>query len=95
MCLKIRCDGECEKFCKIFWEVNKAQDCSETLSGPKHSRGDHWPGRMICNATSGGQADKRRAADKPNEALFSLWKILDFATLALSFVYGKYYPIID
>ena len=25
MRLKIRCDGECEKFCKICWEVNKAQ----------------------------------------------------------------------
>jgi len=25
MCLKIRCDGESEKFCKIFWELNKAQ----------------------------------------------------------------------
>ena len=24
MRLKIRCYGECEKFCKIFWEVNKA-----------------------------------------------------------------------
>jgi len=24
MRLKIRCDGESEKFCKIFWEVNKA-----------------------------------------------------------------------
>ena len=24
MCLKIRCDGESEKFCKIFWELNKA-----------------------------------------------------------------------
>jgi len=24
MCLKIRCDGECEKFCKFFREVNKA-----------------------------------------------------------------------
>ena len=23
MRLKIRCDGESEKFCKIFWEVNK------------------------------------------------------------------------
>jgi len=23
MHLKIRCDGESEKFCKIFWEVNK------------------------------------------------------------------------
>jgi len=30
-----------------------------------------------------------------SEALFSLRKILDFATVALSFVYGKYYPIID
>jgi hypothetical protein len=25
MCLKIRCDGESEKFCKIFWELNRAQ----------------------------------------------------------------------
>jgi len=24
MRLKIRCDEKCEKFCKIFWEVNKA-----------------------------------------------------------------------
>jgi len=24
MCLKIRCDGKSEKFCKIFWELNKA-----------------------------------------------------------------------
>ena len=24
MRLKIRCDGKCEKFCKIFWELNKA-----------------------------------------------------------------------
>ena len=28
-------------------------------------------------------------------ALFSLRKILDFATVALSFVCGKYYSIID
>jgi hypothetical protein len=26
MRLKIRCDGESEKFCKIFWELNKAMD---------------------------------------------------------------------
>jgi hypothetical protein len=24
MRLKIRCDGESEKFCKTFWELNKA-----------------------------------------------------------------------
>jgi len=24
MGLKIRCDRKCEKFCKIFWKVNKA-----------------------------------------------------------------------
>ena len=24
MCLKIRYDGKCEKFCKIFWKLNKA-----------------------------------------------------------------------
>jgi len=28
MRLKIRCDGESEKFCKIFWELNKAQASS-------------------------------------------------------------------
>ena len=32
---------------------------------------------------------------KQVEALFSLRKNLDFATVALSFVCGKYYPIID
>ena len=25
MRLKIRCDGNSEKFCKFFWELNKAQ----------------------------------------------------------------------
>jgi len=29
MRLKIQCDEECEKFCKIFWEVNKAQVVGE------------------------------------------------------------------
>jgi len=29
MRLKIRCDGECENFCKIFWEVNEALAPSE------------------------------------------------------------------
>jgi hypothetical protein len=24
MCHKIRCDGECEKIYKLFWELNKA-----------------------------------------------------------------------
>ena len=31
MCLKIRCDGESEKFCKIFWELNKAANKSLLL----------------------------------------------------------------
>jgi hypothetical protein len=26
MCPKIRCDGESEKFCKFFWELNRALD---------------------------------------------------------------------
>ena len=30
MRLKIRCDGESEKFCKIFWELNKALVNSST-----------------------------------------------------------------
>ena len=32
MCLKIRCDGKSEKFCKIFCEVNKAQEKSSESS---------------------------------------------------------------
>jgi len=37
MCLKIRCDGKSEKFCKIFYELNKAQlllVCVVSLSLP-------------------------------------------------------------
>jgi len=35
MCLKIRCDGESEKFCKFFCEVNKAWEWDrETLPHP-------------------------------------------------------------
>ena len=46
MRLKIRCDGECEKFCKIFWEVNKALDRNLILAS--HSMDDRnqlptWP----------------------------------------------------
>jgi len=33
MCLKIRCDGESEKFCKIFWELNKASGKLERVAG--------------------------------------------------------------
>jgi hypothetical protein len=29
MCQKIRCDGESEKFCKFFWELNRALVCCE------------------------------------------------------------------
>jgi len=36
MCLKIRCDGESEKFCKFFWELNKPVACAEC--GLEHFR---------------------------------------------------------
>ena len=32
MCLKIRCDRESEKFCKIFWELNKARSSKPSAS---------------------------------------------------------------
>ena len=32
MRLKIRCDEESEKFCKIFWELNKAQAKARAMS---------------------------------------------------------------
>ena len=38
MRLKIRCDGECEKFCKIFWELNKALDPTKNQKVFKISR---------------------------------------------------------
>jgi len=31
MCLKIRCDGESEKFCKFFWKLNKARHIDDDL----------------------------------------------------------------
>jgi hypothetical protein len=34
MWLKIRCDEESEKFCKIFFEPNKALSCPLLLVGP-------------------------------------------------------------
>ena len=34
MCLKIRCDEESGKFCKIFWELNKARVTTHTVSSP-------------------------------------------------------------
>jgi hypothetical protein len=36
MCLKIRCDGESEKFCKFFWEVNKAKAAIDIANNPVH-----------------------------------------------------------
>jgi hypothetical protein len=32
MCLKIRCDGKSEKFCKIFWELNRASQSTSFLN---------------------------------------------------------------
>ena len=43
----------------------------------------HWPFRALNSRSSRGSA------------LFRCEKILDFATVALSFVCGKYYPIMD
>ena len=58
MRLKIRCDGECEKFCKIFWEVNKASVLffiSIRMGGHLSSTSyfHHWPKdinilRLLC-----------------------------------------------
>jgi hypothetical protein len=32
MCPKIRCDGESKKFCKIFWELNRALICFRAVN---------------------------------------------------------------
>jgi hypothetical protein len=38
MCSKIRCDGESEKFCKIFWELNWALLYSFRQTRTEHGR---------------------------------------------------------
>ena len=43
MRLKIRCDGECEKFSKIFWELNTAQIASDfQIASPVWSQTLFW-----------------------------------------------------
>jgi len=39
MRLKIRCDGECEKFYKIFWQLNKALASAERQPRPSREAG--------------------------------------------------------
>jgi len=46
MCLKIRCDGKSQKFCKIFWELNKAQ------------LGGMLPASCSCSAHTAQHCDK-------------------------------------
>ena len=45
MCLKIRCDGESEKFCKTFWEVNKAK----TLESIRSNQGNKYSHPSYCH----------------------------------------------
>ena len=59
MCLKIRCDGKSEKFCKIFWEVNEtrvipdlpvpsrtSRQAAGTANSPKGQRGAKASGAL-------------------------------------------------
>jgi len=81
MRLKIRCDGECEKFCKIFRELNKA------LVPLHHLKSKNFLKFLVTlNLTVHTWSTK---------ALFRCEKILDFATVAFSFVYDKYYSIMN
>jgi len=52
MCRKIRCDGECEKIYKIFWEVNKALLVWLTFGHAKKKQGDRsWLLFSVPNKT--------------------------------------------
>jgi len=41
MRLKIRCDEESEKFCKIFWELNKAKAAPGCLCAHQRHEDGH------------------------------------------------------
>ena len=56
MCLKIRCDGESEKICKIFWKLNKAVT-------------SHWQLTLTVTAIATGQ--QRGCVQRYIVALFS------------------------
>ena len=70
MCLKIRCDGESKKFCKIFWELNKATvfGCSRIYINPHVLR---WVGvELELNSTSihSNTCGLRSIRQRPNKA---------------------------
>jgi len=51
MRLKIRCDGKSEKFCKIFWKLNKAQVTKKERK--LQSPGAHLPHIATCRKRGG------------------------------------------
>ena len=65
MSLKIRCDGESEKFCKIFWELNKAQRRVEmakrTLPAKTPTSAGAWAMHCTCTAPMGESQRGNRA----------------------------------
>jgi len=56
MCLKIWCDGESEKFCKFFWELNKA-----LVNSDKH----------LIYRPEQGNGTEAESSVHPAQALFS------------------------
>ena len=50
MQLKIRCDGESEKFCKIYWELNKALSAAATILCKRVAVG-RWTWKDVVHST--------------------------------------------
>ena len=105
MRLKILCDGEFEKFCKIFWELNKAS--SSRLCRPKESLLSpflytthepcnvpytYLPGSTKFWTTHGSTKKVCSAKDaRPTYVIPKLFSKTDI--VALFFVFDKYYSI--
>ena len=82
MCLKIRCDGESEKFCKFFW-TKQGLIQTANISVVNFGENRIWVNICPCSSTV-------------LVGLGLVYQIFfDFDTVALSFLFDKHYPIMD
>jgi len=70
-----------------MWSLNRPLPGLPSFTGPCRASPRAWGVAQAWSVASG--------LGENTEALFSSEKILDFGTVALSFVCDKYYPIVD